>query len=81
MALPSWFLRLYFKKASGVGINKSVIDAYDEIKLGKKGADKFRYVFFKLSDDLREIVVEKKAGAEKDFGDFIADLPKVFIRF
>ncbi|KAF8713268.1 Actin depolymerization factor/cofilin -like domain protein, partial [Rhizoctonia solani] len=47
-------------------------DAYQGIKLGKK----YKYIIFKLSDDLKEIVVEKTSN-DPDYDTFLKDLPEV----
>jgi len=46
------------------------LKAYQELK-----SRKAKYVLYKLSDDLKEIVVEKKSTAT-DYEEFIGDLPE-----
>lgn len=46
-------------------VSQECVTAYNELKLAKK----YKYVVFKLSDDLREIVVEE-ASADKDWEAF-----------
>lgn len=41
------------------------MSAYNDLKLAKK----YKYIIFKLSDDLKEIVVEE-ASADKDWENF-----------
>lgn len=61
--------------ASGVKVNPSCIEEFNKIKIGKK----YQYVQFKLTDDLKEIEVEKTGapGGDEDamFDDFVAQLP------
>ncbi|CDS05336.1 hypothetical protein LRAMOSA07865 [Lichtheimia ramosa] len=56
--------------SSGVAVNDQCIELYEEFKLRKT----LKYIIFKLSDDAKEIVVEK--SAEKgDYDDFLGCLP------
>ncbi|KAI0826831.1 recombinant Actophorin [Trametes gibbosa] len=58
--------------ASGVGVNSECLDAFQELKLGKKS----KYIVFTLSQSNTEIVVEKKGATTATYDDFIADLPE-----
>ena len=58
-------------QASGVAVTDDVVEAYQALKLGHT----FRYVIFKLNDELTEVVVEKKAGPDASYNDFCAELP------
>lgn len=53
--------------ASGVTVCDECLKAFDEIKLGHK----WRYVIYRLSDDLKRIIVEEKAGLNKTYQDFV----------
>ncbi|KAI9316399.1 hypothetical protein BX666DRAFT_236525 [Dichotomocladium elegans] len=57
--------------SSGVGVNDQCVELYNEFKLRKK----YKYIIFKLSDDHREIVVEK-AAETGGYDDFLACLPE-----
>ncbi|OBZ68873.1 Cofilin [Grifola frondosa] len=57
--------------ASGVGVNPDCLNAFQELKLGKKT----RYIIFTLSPDNTEVVVEKKSESH-DYEQFMADLPE-----
>ncbi|BGP20204.1 hypothetical protein JCM10213_005941 [Rhodosporidiobolus nylandii] len=56
--------------SSGVGVNSECLDTFQSLKLGKK----LKYIIFKLSDDFKEIVVEKSSESG-DYEEFINDLP------
>ncbi|KAH9889929.1 recombinant Actophorin [Cubamyces lactineus] len=58
--------------ASGVGVNPECLEAYQELKLGKKT----KYIIFTLSKDNTEIIVEKKSSPTSTYDDFLADLPE-----
>ncbi|KAI0662161.1 recombinant Actophorin [Cubamyces menziesii] len=58
--------------ASGVGVNPECLQAYQELKLGKKT----KYIIFTLSKDNTEIIVEKKSPPTSTYDDFLADLPE-----
>ncbi|KAI9058115.1 recombinant Actophorin [Trametes sanguinea] len=58
--------------ASGVGVNPECLEAYQELKLGKKT----KYIMFTLNKDNTEIVVEKKSPLTSTYDDFLADLPE-----
>jgi cofilin len=70
--------------SSGVKVNQECVTVFnDELKLGKKT----KYVIFKLSDDRKEIVVDKKApsdsgkSTEEMHEQFVADLPENDCRY
>jgi len=52
------------------------LDDYQKLKLGKK----FKYIIFSLNPGLTEIVVEK-TSTEKDYEEFIKDLPEKECRY
>lgn len=56
--------------SSGVGVCDDCIRAFNEIKLGHK----WQYVIYRLTDDLKTIVVEEKAGLHKTYADFVNKL-------
>jgi len=56
--------------SSGVGLNDACLKAYQELK-----SRKAKYVLYKLSDDLKEIVVDK-TSTSTDYEDFVGDLPE-----
>ncbi|CAO3654754.1 unnamed protein product [Mucor hiemalis] len=62
--------------SSGVAVNAECLSSFQELKLGKK----LKYVIFKLSDDLKEIVVEKTAPTG-DYDEFLGQLPENEPRF
>ncbi|KAM0753573.1 hypothetical protein T439DRAFT_338594 [Meredithblackwellia eburnea MCA 4105] len=62
--------------SSGVGVNDQCITTFQELKLGKK----LKYIIFKLSDDNKEILVEKSSESA-NYDDFIADLPADTCRY
>jgi len=57
--------------SSGVAVSDECVTKYQELKLGHS----LKYIIYKLSDDLREIVVDKAAGAEATYEQFQKDLP------
>jgi len=56
--------------ASGVQVNDECKTAFQEVKLGHK----YRYIVFKLTDDLKTIVVEKKADPSESYDDFVSHM-------
>lgn len=56
--------------SSGVSVRQEVVDKYQEIKLGHV----YRYILFKLSDDLKEIVVDKCGERSATYDEFLADM-------
>ncbi|CAI9730025.1 actophorin-like [Octopus vulgaris] len=56
--------------SSGVTVADEVLDAFQEIKLKHK----HRYVIFRLSEDLKSIVVEERAEKDKTYQDFVEKL-------
>eukprot|EP01097_Dermamoeba_algensis_P010080 TRINITY_DN7291_c0_g1_i1.p2 TRINITY_DN7291_c0_g1~~TRINITY_DN7291_c0_g1_i1.p2 ORF type:complete len:139 (-),score=35.06 TRINITY_DN7291_c0_g1_i1:103-519(-) len=57
--------------ASGVAVSDECVTKYQELKLGKSA----RYILFKLSDDLKEVVVDKVAPSDTPYKDFLDSLP------
>ncbi|KAF9974243.1 cofilin [Actinomortierella ambigua] len=62
---------------SGVAAQQACIEAFTDLKLGKK----HKYIIYKISDDLKSIEVEKTAGPEATYDEFIGDLPKDDCRY
>jgi len=56
--------------SSGVAVNDTCLDSFQELKLRKK----FKYIIFKLSDDNSEIVVER-AVESASYEEFVSALP------
>ncbi|EPS97491.1 hypothetical protein FOMPIDRAFT_1024976 [Fomitopsis schrenkii] len=56
---------------SGVGVNPKCLEAYQQLKLGKK----IKYIVFTLSPDNTEIIVAKQSESQ-NYDDFLADLPE-----
>lgn len=52
------FLIYTFFQSSGVTVCDDCVRVFNEIKLGHK----WQYVIYKLTDDLKRIIVEEKAG-------------------
>lgn len=63
---------------SGVGLDKDCVPAFEDLKLGRDKS--LKYIIFKLSDDKKSIVVEKK-GSESDYDSFLGDLPEKDCRY
>ncbi|KAI0754701.1 actin depolymerizing factor, partial [Daedaleopsis nitida] len=64
-------------QSSGVGVNPQCLEAYQELKLGKKS----KYIVFTLSKDVTEIVVEKTGPLSATYDDFLCDLPETECRW
>ncbi|KAG9310903.1 actin depolymerizing factor [Chiua virens] len=62
--------------ASGVNVSDDCTATYQQLKLGKR----FKYLFFRLNDDLSEIVVDKTSDAS-DYGAFVAEFPAAQCRW
>jgi len=63
--------------SSGVAVADEVVNKYQELKLGHQ----HRFVFFKLTDDLREVVFEKAAPPTASYDDFVSALPPSDCRY
>jgi hypothetical protein len=68
-------------QSSGVAVADAVVGAFHEIKTGHK----HRFAIFKLSDDLKEIVIDTLAPPSATYDDLLAKLSPVrlhtFCRF
>jgi len=58
-------------------VNPECIAEFNEFKLKNKN----RYILFKLSDNLKEVVIEKKAPVDTPYSDFVAELPDQDCRY
>ncbi|KAJ8328796.1 hypothetical protein BDV3_006507 [Batrachochytrium dendrobatidis] len=56
--------------SSGVTVNDSAIEAYQELKIKKK----FRFITFRLSQDFKEIQIDKTVE-KGEYADFVSALP------
>ncbi|XP_064631186.1 actophorin-like [Lineus longissimus] len=56
---------------SGVQVNDECIAEWEALKLRSA----WRYILYKLSDDMTRIEIDKKGGVNSSYEDFIADLP------
>jgi len=56
--------------ASGVQVDDECKVAFQDVKLGHK----YRYIVFKLTDDLKRIVVETKADPSSTYPDFLKQM-------
>ncbi|KAF3902415.1 Cofilin [Dactylellina cionopaga] len=56
---------------SGPSVDSECIRIYHELRLSQK----YKYLFFKLSKNRKEIQFEKSGDPEKKFDDFLAELP------
>lgn len=63
-------------KSSGVGVRDDAIEVFQDLKLKKK----YKYIIYKLSDDNKEIIVEKTVG-ESSYDDFVSSLPAEECRY
>ena len=62
---------------SGIEVNDEVVATFNDVKLGRK----FRYALFKISDDFKHVVLEKKADASATYEDFTGELPADACRY
>eukprot|EP01121_Diplochlamys_sp_Union-15-3_P009153 TRINITY_DN2475_c0_g1_i1.p1 TRINITY_DN2475_c0_g1~~TRINITY_DN2475_c0_g1_i1.p1 ORF type:complete len:162 (-),score=34.67 TRINITY_DN2475_c0_g1_i1:46-474(-) len=62
---------------TGVEINDKCIAEFNDFKLKKK----HRFIIFRVSDDLKSVVIEKTAEISKTYSDFIKELPKDDCRY
>ncbi|KAI8968539.1 hypothetical protein BDF20DRAFT_896944 [Mycotypha africana] len=56
--------------SSGVAVNDQCLEVFEELKLRKK----YKYIIFKLSDDNKEIVIEK-SSTNGEYQEFLDELP------
>lgn len=57
--------------ASGITVNDECVTSFNEVKTGKA----YRFVTYKVSDNNKEIVVDKKVDRSATWNDFKAALP------
>ncbi|CAO3630842.1 unnamed protein product [Cunninghamella blakesleeana] len=58
--------------SSGVAVAPACLEAFQELKLGKK----YKYIIYKLSDDRKEIIIDKTAESVGSYEEFISQLPE-----
>jgi len=57
--------------SSGVAVNDEVVTKYQELKLGHQ----HKFVIFKLSEDLKEVIFERVSEPTASYESFVASLP------
>lgn len=63
---------------SGVSLSDEIKPLFDDMKHGKKVN---RYLQMKMSEDFKEIVVDKSAPKSESYDDFVAQLPPKECRY
>eukprot|EP00835_Amoeboradix_gromovi_P003659 NODE_250_length_12902_cov_0.423182.p8 type:complete len:139 gc:universal NODE_250_length_12902_cov_0.423182:3774-3358(-) len=61
--------------ASGVAVNDACMSAFQDLKMSKK----FKYILYKLNDELTEVVVDKASSGS--YEEFLGVLPKKGCRY
>ncbi|KAI9294423.1 hypothetical protein K502DRAFT_330744 [Neoconidiobolus thromboides FSU 785] len=62
--------------SSGIAVNPECISLFQDLKLKHK----IKYIVYKISDDFKEIVVDK-TSEDEDYESFVAELPETDCRF
>jgi len=62
---------------SGIAIHDDCVNRFNELKL----AHSYRYLVFKMSPDLTNVVLEKTSSASASWEEFESDLPKDDCRY
>jgi cofilin len=62
---------------SGIAIHDDCVNRFNELKL----AHSYRYLLFKMSPDLTNVVLEKTSSASASWEEFESDLPKDDCRY
>merc|ERR1711975_1715 len=62
---------------SGVAIREEVLEAFQELKIGHK----HRFVLFKMTDNMEEVVVDAQGGAGDSWDQFVSSLPQDDCRY
>merc|ERR1711975_155013 len=62
---------------SGVAIREEVLEAFQELKIGHK----HRFVLFKMTDNMEEVVVDAQGGAGDSCDQFVSSLPQDDCRY
>ncbi|VEU24104.1 DEKNAAC105315 [Brettanomyces naardenensis] len=61
---------------SGVGVSDEALQAFNDLKLGKK----YKYIIYKVSDDKTKIVVDK-TSTDASYDTFLEDLPETDCKY
>ena len=62
---------------AGIQLADEVTNVYNDFKLSHK----YRYVIFKMNDEMSEVIVEKTAEKTASYDDFLNDLPEKQARY
>ena len=62
---------------AGIQLNDDVTTVYNDFKLSHK----YKYIVFKMNDDMSEVIVEKTAEKTATYEDFLNDLPEKSARY
>ena len=63
--------------STGIVLQDNVVSEFNSVKL----THKYKYIIYRITEDLKEVAVEKMAGKDRKYDDFIADLPKDEARY
>jgi len=63
--------------ATGVQVDSNCIAEFNEFKM----SNKHRYLLFKVSDDKKSIILEKKGDISSNYQDFVKSLPSQDCRY
>ncbi len=66
-------------QSTGVVVEEEVASSFNDFKL-KRGEYRLRYMIYEIKDK-KTIVIEKKGPVEKNYDDFVADLPSDDCRY
>ena len=62
---------------AGIQLNDDVTTVYNDFK----HSHKYKYIIFKMNDEMTEVIVEKTADKSASYEDFINDLPEKNARY
>jgi len=65
--------------STGVAVHDNCLDAFQDLKIRKK----YKYILYKISDDAKEIILDKAVEAKdcKEYDDFISTLSSTDCRY
>eukprot|EP00163_Fabomonas_tropica_P012295 TRINITY_DN23554_c0_g1_i1.p1 TRINITY_DN23554_c0_g1~~TRINITY_DN23554_c0_g1_i1.p1 ORF type:complete len:140 (-),score=47.73 TRINITY_DN23554_c0_g1_i1:242-661(-) len=63
--------------ATGIAVNDDCVNEFNELKLRHSS----RFVIYRISEDMSEVIVEHKAPPETSYDDFVAKLPQDDCRY
>ena len=74
-------LSILSSQATGLSVSPDVADGFEDFKLQKGDYKGVSYIIYRISDDKKNIIVDKIGGVDEDYDAFVESLPENNCRY